>query len=430
MADFDFNALPPEEQAKFKNMYLLNQAQGALASPGYQPDMSQYEFKKPDNVGQALGNVVKNRVINPVQEAFGYREPMSDVLNKMRIGQFQREQMSGVIESLNKTGLQNFFFNLGYPEDVIKNLGIDELRELATNRMSDPVTSPSGVVTQKNLLSGAQEAIITPAAEVQSFNLERNLRQQQNEAADGVSPPLRGAARPFPDIYNLTPSSLRMEEEERKADLNVQSQRNQKIDEKALTRIDDFTSPYYEGMRTAGNTRASIQQLSGLLDAGTKTGQVQDLLTYARGLGIDLGLNVENPSQQQVYKAIATQLIIPMMKQLGTQPTDRDSQLMLDSYPSLSLTPEGNRLLIDVMKLKLDRDEVMTNAIMDFEDENEQLLRQNPSRYKRQLERRLSEVQASDAYKANDMFVLKARHSALTGRSPDSQKALNAILGE
>ena len=42
MADFDFNALPPEEQAKFKNMYLLNQEQSKLASLGYQPKMSRY----------------------------------------------------------------------------------------------------------------------------------------------------------------------------------------------------------------------------------------------------------------------------------------------------------------------------------------------------------------------------------------------------
>ena len=428
MADFDFNALPPEEQANLANMYRLNQAQSALASPGYQPDMSGYEFKKPENVGQAVSNVFKNRVLNPIQETLGYREPIKNIVTKMQIGQLRREQTTGIIEQLNKQQLQNFFINSEeYPQDIIMNLGIDELRELATTRMNPPETNSLGAVTQTNPLTGAQEVIMTPAAEVQNFNLERFLREQQNKAADQLSAPLSGAARPYPNLGSLTPAKLLEEEEQRKSDINVQAQRSQEIDKRALTRIDDFTSPYYDSMRTAGNTRASIGQLSDLLDNGTKTGQFQDLLTTVRGYGFDLGLNVENPTEQQVFKAISTQLVVPLMKQLGSQPTDRDSQMMLDSYPSLSLTAEGNRLLIDVMGLKLDRDEIMTRAIIAFEDENEQLLRENPARYRRQLESRLSEVQASDAYRANDMFKLKARHSALAGKEPDVEKALNGL---
>ena len=170
MADFDFNALPPEEQAKFKNMYLLNQAQGALASPGYQPDMSQYEFKKPDNVGQALGNVVKNRVINPVQEAFGYREPMSDVLNKMRIGQFQQEMSQNRVEALSAQQLRNVLINTKRVDPATaQSLDYETLQSIVTSMQGPVQTDVYGNTYTVNPLTGERTAGTAAPTSVQEY---------------------------------------------------------------------------------------------------------------------------------------------------------------------------------------------------------------------------------------------------------------------
>ena len=171
MADFDFNALPPEEQAKFKNMYLLNQEQSKLASPGYQPKMSQYEFKKPENVGQALGNVVKNRVINPVQEAFGYREPMSDVLNKMRIGQFQQEMSQNRVEALSAQQLRNVLINSKKVDPyTAQSLDYETLQSIVTGMQGPVQTDVYGNPYTVNTLTGERTAGTAAPTSVQEYN--------------------------------------------------------------------------------------------------------------------------------------------------------------------------------------------------------------------------------------------------------------------
>lgn len=193
MADFDFNALPPEEQAKFKNMYLLNQAQGALASPGYQPDMSQYEFKKPDNVGQALGNVVKNRVINPVQEAFGYREPMSDVLNKMRIGQFQQEMSQNRVEALSAQQLRNVLINTKRVDPATaQSLDYETLQSIVTSMQGPVQTDVYGNTYTANTLTGERTAGTAAPTSVQEYK----YGVSQIPSASETVVPLRPATVP------------------------------------------------------------------------------------------------------------------------------------------------------------------------------------------------------------------------------------------
>lgn len=108
MAEFDFNSLSAQEQEELRRQYLMNQAQKQLMSPGFQPDMSQYEFKKPENIGQAFGNVLKNQVLNPVQERLGMREPLSSVVKKMQIRDMQQDQAREFLNAANRQQLQNF----------------------------------------------------------------------------------------------------------------------------------------------------------------------------------------------------------------------------------------------------------------------------------------------------------------------------------
>jgi hypothetical protein len=170
MADFDFNALPPEEQANLANMYRLNQAQSALASPGYQPDMSGYEFKKPENFGQAVGNVVKNRVLNPLQETLGYREPIGDIVKKMQIGKFQQEMSQNRVEALSAAQLRNVLIN-GKKLDprMVNSLDYKTLQSIVEKSQGPVQTDVYGNTYTVNTLTGERTAGTAAPTSVQEY---------------------------------------------------------------------------------------------------------------------------------------------------------------------------------------------------------------------------------------------------------------------
>lgn len=421
MAEFDFNSLSPQEQEELRRQYLMNQAQKQLMSPGLQPDMSQYEFKKPENIGQAFGNVLKNQVLNPIQETFGMREPLNSVVKKMQIKDMQRDQAREFLNAANRQQLQNFFINQGQDAGIINNLGLDELRSLATSQMSDAQTDPFGVTTQRNVLTGEQRVINAPPPELQEFLYEQDRRKNRN---DQTPSPYR---MPYPNVGNFTPGMYKDELEGLKSDRDITKNRAQKLDDRAITRIDGITTPIYQGMADIGSQRANLNQLSALIDAGAQTGFAQGFLAQARNLGIDLGLNVEDPSPELVFQAISNRIALPLVKSLGQNPTDTDLQLILDSAPSLSQTPEGNRILIDTINLKLDRQEIIAQALMDFEDSNQDLLRSNPVTYRQKLDRLLIEIQNSEEFKNKAVFQLKAQAASVLGKKPDPKKIAEGL---
>lgn len=421
MAEFDFNSLSPQEQEELRRQYLMNQAQKQLMSPGLQPDMSQYEFKKPENIGQAFGNVLKNQVLNPIQETFGMREPLNSVVKKMQIKDMQRDQAREFLNAANRQQLQNFFINQGQDAGIINNLGLDELRSLATSQMSDAQTDPFGVTTQRNVLTGEQKVINAPPPELQEFLYEQDRRKNRN---DQTPSPYR---MPYPNVGNFTPGMYKDELEGLKSDRDITKNRAQKLDDRAITRIDGITTPIYQGMADIGSQRANLNQLSALIDAGAQTGFAQGFLAQARNLGIDLGLNVEDPSPELVFQAISNRIALPLVKSLGQNPTDTDLQLILDSAPSLSQTPEGNRILIDTINLKLDRQEIIAQALMDFEDSNQDLLRSNPVTYRQKLDRLLIEIQNSEEFKNKAVFQLKAQAASVLGKKPDPKKIAEGL---
>ena len=171
MADFDFNALPPEEQANVANMYLLNQEQSKLASPGYQPKMSGYEFETPKNVGQALGNVFKNRVLNPLQETLGYREPIGDIVKKMQIGKFQQEMSQNRVEALSAAQLRNVLIN-GKKLDprMVNSLDYKTLQSIVEKSQGPVQTDVYGNPYTVNTLTGERTAGTAAPTSVQEYN--------------------------------------------------------------------------------------------------------------------------------------------------------------------------------------------------------------------------------------------------------------------
>ena len=122
MAELDLNSLSPEERRRLieqVDQVRLNIAQEQLLQT-YNPNMQDYQFKKPENFGQAVGNIFKNRVVNPLQETFGYREPLSDVVNKYRISGYQADENQRVVEELSRRRLINDLARAGVSPEKLQ----------------------------------------------------------------------------------------------------------------------------------------------------------------------------------------------------------------------------------------------------------------------------------------------------------------------
>lgn len=220
MAELDFNQLSPEEQQRQALQVLMNSAQGSLLQ-GYQPDMSQYEFQKPDNIGQAFGNVLKNRVVNPIKEQFGFREPLSRVVKKMQIAGYQDDQAETALDQLMAIQLRQSLQAGGISPEDIDGLSREELAQIKMNLMGPRNTDVYGNVTTTNPLTGEQKLISSPPTSVQEYNLgisqikppmrKPTYFERQDQANKGAqSTPSAVQSFNFltkinPEILNLTP---------------------------------------------------------------------------------------------------------------------------------------------------------------------------------------------------------------------------------
>ena len=413
--DFDINSLT-DEQKKL----LLGQLQGGQMAPAGQTPQLPTMYPQEDK--GFLGNLMQRKILNPLQVSLGMKDSPQDILRRQQsiINQFDFNQD---IQLMNRReALAGMLVNeFGLPANQVENLSNEALEEIVLGMQGKVQNDAYGNPYQENPLTGERSSPYQLPSELQQYNLsmfQRGNNLNQAQEVLGSMPPGQGPLR-LPEgpvsieQFNRDKAELKSAREQNVA-------RSAKIDDSAFKRINEIVDPIYSGMASVGSQRASLNQLTALLDAGTQTGSAQGLLASARNLGIDLGLNVKDPTFELVFGAISNQIALPLVKSLGSNPTDTDLQLILDSAPGLSKTEEGNRILIETIKLKLDRDEIMANQIVQFEDANQQLMRTDPRSYRTRLQRKVVEVQNSDQYLSKSVFELKARAARIQGNTPDT----------
>jgi hypothetical protein len=449
MAELDLDSLSPEERRRLLNQLdqvRLNIAQEQLLQT-YNPNMQAYEFKKPENFGQAVGNIFKNRVVNPLQETFGYREPLSDVVDKYRISGYQADENQRVVDELSRRRLMNNLANLGVPIERLQGLDYEKLQNVYTNLQSTPVPGPYGGQYTVNALTGEVKQVVTPSSELQGYffdNPDARPRLYDPNARPGLDNP---NATPGLDNPNAGPglsneqkllvekppisfADYELDIAERKERQQRQTTRFAKADDRAFAAIDAFRKPILQATYGMGDQRADLNVLRELIqNPNFETGAMAPVITAAREFGIDLGLNVENPAPAQVFDAISKQIALPLVKRLGSQPTDTDLKLILDSAPSLSKTKEGNQLLIETIDLKMQRDELIARALMEYEERNQEQYISNPHAYKRGLDRLMLDIQNTPRYKelSKTSFKLRAKLSGLLGNKVGAAEAVKDL---
>jgi hypothetical protein len=105
---------------------------------------------------------------------------------------------------------------------------------------------------------------------------------------------------------------------------------------------------------SAQSSNINLSNLENIIDKGLQT-----------GFGAELGLSLNRIGQAIVgpdfkagdiagaesFAAGATQLILPEVKKLGVNPTDKDLDFVVKGSPELSKSVEGNKLMLKALKL-------------------------------------------------------------------------------
>ena len=105
---------------------------------------------------------------------------------------------------------------------------------------------------------------------------------------------------------------------------------------------------YQEKADTAQNALFNLENMEALLDAGTQTGAWEDIKNEARRVALSLGFPVDEKdiAKQEAFIGFATQTILPLVKMLGVNPTDKDLEFVKKGIPTLEKTVMGNRLML------------------------------------------------------------------------------------
>lgn len=95
----------------------------------------------------------------------------------------------------------------------------------------------------------------------------------------------------------------------------------------------------------------SLSLMESLLAGGMPTGGLQELTMGWRRIGSELGVaDAERLGEQQLFKAISNQLALKMKEGMTGPMSDRDIIFLQEQVPRIGNTPEGNKLLIEVLR--------------------------------------------------------------------------------
>ena len=172
---------------------------------------------------------------------------------------------------------------------------------------------------------------------------------------------------------------------------------------------------------SARQTLARVDQMTGLLDSGVATGFGQEAITGLKRVGqfFNPDYKVKEIAGAEAFIGNANAMIGPLVKKLGSNPTDNDLKFMVTASPTLGKSVEGNRLLLKGIKLSNARDVALSNAAQEFlqRPENENIGSEGLQGYVK-LQKHLTEVATSSPLFTQAGQALIDEFTQLTGSPP------------
>lgn len=133
-----------------------------------------------------------------------------------------------------------------------------------------------------------------------------------------------------------------------------------------------------ESTNTARGILQQMNELESLINQGAKTGFGQEAITEVNKFLRAFGLSDSDVSNEEQFRAITTESAISNVKRLGSQPTDKDLDMVFQAGPQLSNTREGNLKLIAAAKEKARRTIARNNFLNEYARANIDKIKNDP----------------------------------------------------
>ena len=119
---------------------------------------------------------------------------------------------------------------------------------------------------------------------------------------------------------------------------------------------------------TSFTTLNKLEELEGYLEEGVRTGFGVETATNLQKIKqfFNKDYKVKEIAGVENFNAAATGLVLPLVKQLGVNPTDNDLVMTQKGATTLGKSVEGNRLLIKTLKLSNARQIFLFDALNKF----------------------------------------------------------------
>ncbi len=334
------------------------------------------DYSEPQNFREGAANVFQRVLLRPLQEGLGLRESPEDRYTRYKTDSARAELAIAQEQRRREAAASSV------ASRILPNLSREDQQAFALAELTTPGSG----------LKSLQEMLPTGARE---FDFYQNLspKEQQEFLRFQESKANRTNIQNTPNIY------------------------------KKLQAEDYFANRerVYSAARTARTTNADISQMQDLLNSGVDTGFGSEFVLGVRraaqffGFDDDEGIMGAQVAGAEAYIGLSNKIILPQVKQLGVNPTDKDLNFIKAGSADLGKSLAGNLLMLEALRFSNDRAIMMADAQTKWETENSDLLDSNPSRAARLLQQHMFEVENSDEFLQRRIALRAAKNRILGG---------------
>ncbi len=190
-----------------------------------------------------------------------------------------------------------------------------------------------------------------------------------------------------------------------------------------------------EKATSSRETMTRVDQMIGLLDGGVQTGFGEETFTGLRKLGqvFNPDYKVKEVAGAEAFTANANAMIGPLVKQLGSNPTDKDLGFFVTASPTLGKSVAGNKLLLKGIKLSQARQIALSEAAQNFIqlDENKGIGAEGLQGYVKLQKHLTNFVKTSPLFQQGGQLLID-EYTQLTGSPPPSASgsALDDLINQ
>jgi hypothetical protein len=165
--------------------------------------------------------------------------------------------------------------------------------------------------------------------------------------------------------------------------------------------------------------------MQSLLDQGVKTGFGQEfMLQFQRaGQAFNPDYKVKEIAGQEAFLGAANQIILPQVKMLGVNPTDKDLDFIVKGSPSLEKSVAGNQLMLSALKLKFERDKALAQFATQWQINNARSITEDPVVAGARFDEALQQFMQTSPLYTTEVDRLRSQYSQITGGQPSSLTA-------